>query len=71
MLTTSVGAVSRGLDTDVKGLPVVLYNAAGFEVSDVVEVTLPLEGSKFTVYDHKGVRVPSQVLGTQQGRRGC
>ncbi|WP_423774255.1 hypothetical protein, partial [Alistipes finegoldii] len=37
VLTTSVGAVSRGLDTDVKGLPVVLYNAAGFEVSDVVE----------------------------------
>ena len=52
VLTTSVGAVSRGLDTDVKGLPVVLYNAAGFEVSDGVEVTLPLEGSKFTVYDH-------------------
>ena len=46
----------------------VLYNAAGFEVSDVVEVTLPLEGSKFTVYDDKGVRVPSQVLGTQQGQ---
>ena len=68
VLTTSVGAVSRGLDTDVKGLPVVLYNAAGFEVSDVVEVTLPLEGSKFTVYDDKGVRVPSQVLGTQQGQ---
>ena len=71
MLTTSVGAVSRGLDTDVKGLPVVLYNAAGFEVSDVVEVTLPLEGSKFTVYDHKGVRFPRRCSARSRGRRGC
>lgn len=68
VLTTSVGAVSRGLDTDVKGTPVVLYNPAGFEVSDVVEVTLPLEGRKFTAYDQNGARVACQVLGTDAGQ---
>lgn len=67
VLATSVGAVSRGLDTDVKGTPVVICNPAGFPVSDVVEVALPVQGSKFTVYDDKGARVPSQLLGTQDG----
>lgn len=62
VLTTSVGAVSRGLNTNVKGTPVVIYNPAGFQVSDVVEVTLPEQGGKWTVYDEKGVRVPSQFV---------
>lgn len=68
VLTTSVGAVSRGLNTNVKGTPVVISNPAGFPVSDVVEVTLPGQGTKFTVYDDKGVRVPSQLLDSRDGK---
>ena len=68
VLTTSVGAVSRALDTRVKGTPVVIYNPAGFPVSDVVEVTLPAAGAKFAVYDDKGARVPSQVLDSRDGK---
>lgn len=62
VLTSSVGAVSRELDTDVKGLPVVIYNAAGFPVSDLVEVTVPYQGRKVSVYDENGKNVPCQVL---------
>lgn len=68
VLTTSVGAVSRALNTQVKGTPVVISNPAGFPVSDVVEVTLPGQGTKFTVYDEKGARVPSQVLESRDGQ---
>lgn len=68
VLTTSVGAVSRALDTQVKGTPVVIYNPAGFPVTDVVEVTLPAAGAKFAVYDDKGARVPSQVLDSRDGK---
>lgn len=62
VVETSVGAVAQSLDTYVKGVPVVLYNPAGFEVSDVVEVTLPGKFVKVTVRDDKGRQVPSQVV---------
>lgn len=68
VLGTSVGAVSRGLNTDVKGTPVVIYNPAGFPVSAAVEVTLPVPGTQFTVYDDKGARVASQVLSAGDGK---
>ena len=67
VLTSSVGAVSRALDTNVKGTPLVIYNPAGFPVSDVVEVTVPGFSSNVSVYNEKGVRVPHQVLGTENG----
>ena len=67
VLTSSVGAVSRELDTDVKGIPVVIYNAAAFTVSDVVEVAFPYQGKKVTVYDAAGKSVPSQVISSEEG----
>lgn len=67
VLTSSVGAVSRALDTNVKGTPLVIYNPAGFPVSDVVEVTVEGLPSNVSVYNEKGVRVPHQVLGAENG----
>ena len=40
VLTASVGAVSEKMDTRVKGIPVVFYNALGFPVTDVAEVAI-------------------------------
>ncbi len=62
VLTTSVGAVAMELDTDVKGTPLVVSNAAAFPVSDVVEVTLPSASGSLSVYDAEGRSVPCQVL---------
>ena len=47
VLTSSVGAVSRELDTDVKGLPVVVYNPIARQVTDMVEVSVPYQGKGF------------------------
>jgi len=40
VLTDSVGAVSRALDTDVQGIPLVVYNPLGLPREDVVEAML-------------------------------
>lgn len=63
-LTSAAGAFSQGLDTQVKGTPVILYNANSFEANDVVEVCLNLSkpASLFSVYDAQGKQVPSQLL---------
>jgi alpha-mannosidase len=70
ILTSSVGAVAEKMDTRVKGIPVVCYNALGFPVTDVVEVMLPLPKAPkgITVYDDKGEKVPSQLLSYQEGK---
>ena len=66
VLTSSVGAVSREMDTDVKGMPLVVYNAAGFRVDDIVEASLPYLGRKVSVYDGAGRPVACQVLSSDE-----
>jgi len=70
ILTTSVGAVSEKMDTRVKGIPVVFYNALGYQVTDVVEISV--EASKFpkgiSAYDAEGKRVASQLVSYQDGK---
>lgn len=70
ILTTSVGAVSELLDTRVKGIPVVLYNALGFEATDLVEMTVDVARypRNVTVYNEKGERVASQLLAYSEGK---
>lgn len=70
VLTTSTGAVSRALDTDVKGTPLVIYNPLAVPVSDVVEITLdmPLKQNQLSVYDENGKQVPSQIIENQGGK---
>ena len=69
VLTASVGAVSEKMDTRVKGIPVVLYNALGFPVTDVAEVAI--EAPKFpkgvSVYNAEGKQVASQLLSYRNG----
>ena len=62
VLTTSVGGFSRMLDTQVKGTPVVIYNPAAFEVTDVVEISFDGMPANVSVYDDNGKRVPSQMV---------
>ncbi|MCD7969258.1 MAG: discoidin domain-containing protein [Alistipes sp.] len=67
VLETSVGAVSRALDTDVKGTPLVIYNPVGFPVSDIVEIDLPGGSQNIAVYDDKGTKVPHQITRNTAG----
>lgn len=69
VLTTSVGGVSRALDTRVKGLPLVVYNPAAFATSDAIEVSVPLGRNvrQLAVYDEAGKLVPSQLLTCEGG----
>ena len=69
ILTTSVKAVTSKLDTRVKGQPVIFYNALGFKTTDVVEVSLAASSfpSEAVVYNEKGQKVASQLLGYDNG----
>ena len=65
MVTTGVGAMAQHLDTDVKGVPVVVYNPLDQPRTDAVEatVTLPKAVQNVRVYDTlTGMEVPSQRL---------
>lgn len=54
--TTSVGAVSKHLDTNVSGTPLVIYNPLGFDRTDIVTI----RGTDGRIYDADGKCVPSQ-----------
>lgn len=62
ILTSAAGSFSRALDTQVKGTPVVLYNASGFTASEPVEIELPKGMKNALVYDEKNQMVPSQLV---------
>lgn len=70
VLIDSVGAVSRALDTDVEGIPLVVYNPLAMWREDVVEaeVFLP-EGLPpvVRVFGADGGEVPSQITLTGNG----
>lgn len=71
-LADAVGAVARGLDTRVEGVPLVVYNALGIARTDVVEALLPaeLEGqSQVTAVDATGSALPTQLTLGSDGRR--
>lgn len=63
-LKTAAGATSNLLDTQVRGIPVVLYNPSSFTAEDVVELCLPVSRkvNGVTVYNGEGEAVPSQLL---------
>ena len=66
VLTSSVGAVSTELDTDVKGLPVVVYNPVAVPVSGMVEISVPYQGKKVSVYGADGRPVPCQIISSEE-----
>ena len=54
----------------MKGIPVILYNALGFQVNHTVEVEVDMPGSPggISVFDAKGTKVPSQLLSYNDGK---
>ena len=58
----AVSAFTRGLNTMVKGHPVVVYNPVTRDRQDVVEATLKGKFKHLAVYGPEGNRVPSQVV---------
>ncbi len=69
VLSSSVGAVSRTLDTDVKGLPLVIYNPLAMPVSDIIEITFETQkaANDYVVYNEKGKKVGSQMISVENG----
>lgn len=70
IVTSSVSAVANRLDTRVKGLPIVLFNALGHEASDIVEleVDTPRNPRSVEVYNEQGQKVASQLLSHADGK---
>ncbi|MCL2650962.1 MAG: glycosyl hydrolase-related protein [Candidatus Azobacteroides sp.] len=64
VLTTSVGSVSRALNTQVKGTPLVVRNTVVQPVKDALEVTVDAvpQTRSFAVYDENGKQVPAQFI---------
>ncbi|MDR3683997.1 MAG: glycoside hydrolase family 38 C-terminal domain-containing protein [Geothrix sp.] len=71
-LEDAVGAVARGLDTRVDGVPIVVYNALGVARKDLVEALVPDELSsapRLTAVDAAGTALPTQLVLGPDGRR--
>lgn len=65
VLTDSVGAIARALDTRVEGSPLVVYNPLAIEREDVVEATIPFLGPApraVRIFDPHGAEAPSQIV---------
>jgi alpha-mannosidase len=69
VLSSSTGSVARMLDTQVKGIPLVIYNPNAWAASDVIEIsfTVPKPAKAYTVYNEKGKLVPSQFISNNNG----
>ncbi len=64
VLTDSVAAVARAMDTNTTGQPLVVYNALAIERNDLVEATVTFADAPAAVrvFDAGGSVVPSQIL---------
>lgn len=65
ILTDASGAIIRGLNTQVKGVPIVVYNPLPFEREDIVKATVTFKDDKVPaevrVFDNQDKEVPSQI----------
>ena len=67
VLTHSVSAITRRMDTQVKGLPVAVYNSEAFPVTSLAEVKLP-DNRLYTAFAPDGRTMRSQVVTKDDGR---
>jgi alpha-mannosidase len=68
---SAAGSVAQGLNTQVRGIQLVVQNALGMDIKEVVEFTvegLKPSGRDFTVYDSKGKARTVQYLSNEDGR---
>jgi len=70
ILTTSVGAVSRAMNTQVKGTPLVIRNTIALPVKDIIEVTVDAtpQTRSLAIYDENGKQAPSQFLSNERNK---
>ncbi len=64
ILTDATEAIASGLDTDVSGIPIVIFNALNIPRQDIVEATVVFPGGmpkSVRVNDSEGKEVPSQI----------
>ena len=70
VMNTAVGATSYSLNTQVKGVPVIVYNPTTYTAKSEVEATIPIKTKAVAVYSPDGKEVPSQIIGdSEQGTR--
>ena len=69
VLTSAVSGVASQMNTDVNGVPVVLYNPESYTQKALAEVTLPEMGGAYIVTAPNGKKVASQVVSDSQGNR--
>lgn len=65
VLTDSVGAIARAMDTRTMGTPLIVYNPLAIEREDLVEARVAFEDGppkSVRVYDPNGDETPSQIL---------
>jgi alpha-mannosidase len=70
--TDAVGALSRSLNTDVPGVPLVVYNPLSIAREDLVEALVPAEladAKAITAFDAQGQELPTQLTTGWDGRR--
>ncbi|MBE0676449.1 MAG: alpha-mannosidase, partial [Bacteroidales bacterium] len=68
----AIGSIARLLNTDVPGVPVVVFNPLSFVRKDVVEALIPDEfrnTESLSVFDANGREVPSQITAGFDGIR--
>ncbi len=70
MLSDAVGALARILDTEVEGVPLVVFNPLAMSREDLVEAKVRYEGKvpdHVQVFGPDGSEVPSQVVDRGEG----
>jgi len=68
----AIGTLARSLNTDVPGVPVVVFNPLSISRKDNVEAFIPEElanAESLAVFDAKGKEVPSQITTGFDGKR--
>ena len=68
----AIGSVARSLNTDVEGIPLVVYNPLSIKREDVVEALVPKEladARAITAFDAKGKALPTQLTTGWDGKR--
>ena len=66
-LTASMDAIASGLNTNVKGTPVVAYNPTSVQRTDVVTASLKIRSPYVRVFAPCGKEVPAQIVSVKDG----
>ncbi|MBM4104019.1 MAG: alpha-mannosidase [Planctomycetes bacterium] len=68
----AVGSLARSLNTDVKGVPLVIYNPLSINREDIVEALIPEEladAKAITAFNAQGQPLPTQLTTGWDGKR--